>query len=193
VRPIPRNSWGGAAQALTALRTGRWMDHYRRSAEHGALMTRWCEAIQKDPSFRQQIDPVTGMFTQEDAPNYSPAALVMVDFTWRLVGVQQVGEELHWNCRAGHPAARGARAVFRTDQKRVATLTYEGDGATLTLDGTRIARVGGGHARLVTDTAGRPLRLTGIEAETQHPMVTLLDRSPRRVALAANVDIPLPA
>ena len=30
VRPIPRNSWGGASQALTALRAGRWFDHYGR-------------------------------------------------------------------------------------------------------------------------------------------------------------------
>ncbi|WP_267387994.1 alpha-L-rhamnosidase [Sphingomonas sp. GC_Shp_3] len=193
VRPIPRNSWGGAAQALTALRTGRWMDHYHRSAEHGTLMNRWCEAIQQDPSFRQQIDPQTGAFTQEDAPNYSPAALVMVDFTWRLVGVQQVGGELHWNCRPAHPAARGARAVLRTDQGQVATLAYEGGGATLTLGGTRVARIDGGHARLVTDTAGRLLRLTGIEAETQQPMVTLMNRSPRRFALARNADVPLPA
>ncbi|HKR27919.1 MAG TPA: hypothetical protein VJS11_10700, partial [Acidobacteriaceae bacterium] len=28
VRPIPRNSWGGASQALTALRAPRWMEHY---------------------------------------------------------------------------------------------------------------------------------------------------------------------
>ncbi len=35
VRPIPRNSWGGASQALTALRAGRWFDHYHRPAEFG--------------------------------------------------------------------------------------------------------------------------------------------------------------
>ena len=33
VRPIPRNSWGGAAQALTALRVPRWMAHYGKQAD----------------------------------------------------------------------------------------------------------------------------------------------------------------
>ena len=62
VRPIPRNSWGGASQALTALRAGRWFDHYGRSAELGVMMDRWCEAIQRDMTFRQQIDPLNGVF-----------------------------------------------------------------------------------------------------------------------------------
>jgi hypothetical protein len=33
VRPIPRNSWGGASQALTALRAPRWMAYYGKQAE----------------------------------------------------------------------------------------------------------------------------------------------------------------
>ncbi len=57
VRPIPRNSWGGASQALTALRAVRWFDHYGRSAELSTLMDRWCVAIRLDMAFRQQIDP----------------------------------------------------------------------------------------------------------------------------------------
>jgi hypothetical protein len=28
VRPLPHNSWGGASQALIALRIPRWMEHY---------------------------------------------------------------------------------------------------------------------------------------------------------------------
>lgn len=69
VRPIPRNSWGGASQTLTALRAGRWFDHYGRSAEFTLMMDRWCEAIQRDMSFRQQMDPLTGAFTIEDKPS----------------------------------------------------------------------------------------------------------------------------
>ena len=42
VRPIPHNSWGGASQALTALRAPRWMDYYGRSEELGYLMQQ-CE------------------------------------------------------------------------------------------------------------------------------------------------------
>ena len=90
VRPIPKNTWGGPSQALTALRAPRWMDYYGRSAEFSHMMTQWCEAIINDMTFRQQIDPVDGTFTKQgDEPDYSPAALVMVDYSWRLAGVTE--------------------------------------------------------------------------------------------------------
>lgn len=84
VRPIPRNSWGGATQALTALRTPRWMEHYGKRAELNHLMQQWCEAIMRHTEFRQQMDPLTGDFTQADPSGYSPAALVFLDFARRL-------------------------------------------------------------------------------------------------------------
>jgi hypothetical protein len=84
VRPIPRNSWGGATQALTALRAPRWMEHYGKSAELRILMRAWTEAISRHTEFRQQMDPQTGDFTQADPSGYSPAALVYLDFIRRL-------------------------------------------------------------------------------------------------------------
>ncbi len=85
VRPIPRNSWGGASQALTALRVPRWMAYYGKQAEMNHLMQQWCEAIMRHTEFRQQMDPMTGDFTQADPSGYSPAALVFLDFTRRLI------------------------------------------------------------------------------------------------------------
>jgi hypothetical protein len=84
VRPIPRNSWGGASQALTALRAPRWMTHYGKESELRHLMFQWCEAISRYTEFRQQMDPLTGDFTRIDASGYSPAALVYLDFVVRL-------------------------------------------------------------------------------------------------------------
>jgi len=84
VRPIPRNSWGGASQALTALRAPRWMDHYGKGAELKQMMSAWCEAIMRHIEFRQQMDPLTGDFTQADPSGYSPAALVFLEFARRL-------------------------------------------------------------------------------------------------------------
>ena len=98
VRPIPRNSWGGASQALTALRAPRWMEHYGKPADLAYLMGQWIAAIFRNPRFLQQLDPTTGIFTP-DVGDYSPAALVFIDFTWRLSGVRQVGDELEWNLR----------------------------------------------------------------------------------------------
>ncbi len=84
VRPIPRNSWGGASQALTALRAPRWIPHYGKQAELNHLMQQWTEAISRHTEFRQQMDPDTGDFTQADPSGYSPAALVYLDFIHRL-------------------------------------------------------------------------------------------------------------
>ena len=84
VRPIPRNSWGGASQALTALRAPRWMAHYGKQAELNVLMRHWCEAIMRRGEFRQQVDPQTGEFTQPDPGGYSPAALFFLSFASAL-------------------------------------------------------------------------------------------------------------
>ena len=84
VRPIPRNSWGGASQALTALRAPRWMPYYGKQAELDHVMQQWCAAIMRHTEFRQQMDPLTGDFTQPDPGGYSPAALTFLDFTRRL-------------------------------------------------------------------------------------------------------------
>ncbi|MEH3158707.1 MAG: trehalase family glycosidase [Sphingomonas taxi] len=174
VRPIPANSWGGASQALTALRAGRWFDHYGRSAAFTTMMDRWCEAIQADMTFRQQIDPDTGVFTAgADAPDYSPCALVMVDYTWRLVGVREEGEDaLHWTIRPRHPAAAGATLAMRTDAGRRAALRYTGEGADLTLDYRPVMRITGGAVRLETDGTGAPRALVGVDPAAQQ--VTLL-------------------
>ncbi|MDP9049345.1 MAG: twin-arginine translocation signal domain-containing protein [Acidobacteriota bacterium] len=84
VRPIPRNSWGGASQALTALRAPRWMPFYGKQAELDHMMQQWCSAIMRHTEFRQQIDPLSGDFTQPDPGGYSPCALVFCDFARRL-------------------------------------------------------------------------------------------------------------
>jgi hypothetical protein len=84
VRPIPPNSWGGASQALTALRAPRWMPYYGKQTELNHLMQQWCKAIMRHVEFRQQVDPLTGDFTQPEPGGYSPAALVFLEFTRRL-------------------------------------------------------------------------------------------------------------
>jgi hypothetical protein len=84
VCPIPRNSWGGATQALTALRAPRWMPYYGKQSELNHMMQQWCSAILRHAEFRQQMDPLTGDFTQPDPGGYSPAALTFLDFARRL-------------------------------------------------------------------------------------------------------------
>jgi len=191
VRPIPRNSWGGASQALTALRTPRWFDFYGKSAEHAYLMDRWCEAIQREVTFRQQIDPVSGEFTKADQPSYSPAALVMMDFTWRLAGVREEQEYMEWNARPGHSAAHTAHFTLPFGKSRTAAMTYDAKGATLSLDGRQLGRIESGVARLITDKQGRPKQLVSISEKVETVSVKIGARPAQHRTLHPNQKLQL--
>jgi hypothetical protein len=183
VRPIPRNSWGGASQALTALRAPRWFEFYRRPAALSFLMDRWCDAILRDGTFRQQLDPLTGIFTQADAPNYSPAALVIVDFTWRLAGVREEADALEWNIRPGHAASRGSEFSIGFAKTHRASMRYDETGARLSLDERPIARIESGIARLITDKRGQPQSLIGISEHVETISISFGLQPPRRLVL----------
>jgi hypothetical protein len=191
VRPIPRNSWGGASQALTALRAPRWFEHYGKPAELAYLMDRWCEAIQRDMNFRQQLDPLTGDFTQADRPGYSPAALVMIDSTWRLAGVCEDRDKLQWNVRPAHAAAQGARFHLRFDKSHSAAMTYDEKGAVLHLNGRQIGRIESGAARLTTDKQGRAKRLTGIGDTVETVSLKMESRPVEHMTLRPNQQLQL--
>lgn len=186
VRPIPRNSWGGATQALTALRAGRWFDSYGRSAEFTRMMNQWCSAIQADMTFRQQMDPLSGEFSKQDDGSYSPACLVFLDYTWRLAGVREEGDALEWNVRSGHPAAQESLFRFRTDKSSTAEMRYDRRGAELRLAGKLLGRIEGGAARLVTDDSGAPKELVGISEPAQKVTLRLTGRPTREVTVKAN-------
>jgi hypothetical protein len=189
VRPIPHNSWGGASQALTALRAGRWMDHYGRCAEFTHLMEQWCEALQRDMQFRQQVDPLTGVFTDGDLPNYSPACLVMYDFTWRLAGVREELNEMHWNIRPGRPESANAQFVLKT-KSGIARMVYSGNGAKLQLSGREVAWVWG-DSRLITDKSGKPMALVGVSMTPSDVELKLPGRPKQNYSLRPNQHVSL--
>lgn len=173
VRPIPRNSWGGASQALTALRAPRWMEHYRKPADLAHLMEQWISAILRDEKFRQQLDPLTGSFTPA-AGDYSPAALVFLDFTWRLAGVRTVGDDLEWNVRP----QRNQNSRFRLtlSPTSVAEIRYHSGHAELLLNGKVLCRTAS-TVRLVSTRSGALDRAVSIlPASTS----IVLERSGRR-------------
>jgi hypothetical protein len=159
VRPIPKNSWGGAAQALTALRAPRWMEHYGKYADLTHLMRQWVKAIAAAPEFLEQMDPATGEFTPDRGP-YSPAMLVLLDFLWRLYGVRRDGAMLEWNCRL--PDGAADCHTSSSTARGMAELSTSRDGSELTLDRRPVLRVRG-TSRIVTDATGKPVRLIATE------------------------------
>lgn len=191
VGTVPGNSWGGPSQALTALRAGRWMDYYNRPAEFATLMDRWCEAIQTDMTFRQQINPTTGVFAPHDRPGYSPTSLVMYDFTWRLAGIVEQDSELWWNMRPGHPAAEGGRFSLWTTSNHRADLRYAEDGAELEVDDKLLAKVSGGVVRLATSPDGQLLSVLGVSERTESVEIEIPGSAPRMLTLLPNQRISL--
>jgi hypothetical protein len=168
VRPIPRNSWGGAAQALTALRAPRWMEHYGKPADLAHLMERWTAALAATGKFLQQMDPVDGTFT-DDTGDYSPAALVFMDFTWRLAGVRQVEDTLEWNVR---PPAAGVRSRFtrRVAPTQIAEIRYASGRAELLIN-EKVQYATSSVVRLVTSLDGGPRAVTGIASAEVHAVL----------------------
>jgi hypothetical protein len=135
------------------------MEHYGKPADLAHLMHQWTGAIVRAGKFLQQMDPVDGTFT-DDKGDYSPAALVFTDFTWRLSGVRQVDETLEWNVR---PPADGVRASFRLrlTPTRTAEIRYASGRAELLLNGKR-QYLTASPIRLVTDLDGKPRSISGI-------------------------------
>lgn len=162
VRPIQPNSWGGASQVLTALRAPRWMEHYGKPADLAHLMQQWVGAILRQHAFLQQMDPVNGTFTP-DAGDYSPAALVFLDFTWRLAGVRRVANSLEWNIRPPGPNVR-ANYRLRLSPMQTATIKYASGRAELFLNEKPLYSTSS-TLRVVTNLDGEIQRTVGIDAE----------------------------
>jgi hypothetical protein len=190
VRPIPRNSWGGAAQALTALRATRWMEHYGKPSDLAWLMQRWLEALQRaSEEFRQQMDPLTGDFTLDDPGGYSPAALVFLDFLWRSSGVRQQGDLIVWNVR---PPGQGTSTFTTKVGPTPAELIYDSPHAELSLSGKHIAQVSG-IVRLLTTHTGDLRTAIGVTDAEQHVILRIPGRPTRALRIAPNQRIELRA
>ena len=80
---FPPNSWGGASQALAALRAPRWFEHYGKGEDLKKLMIQWIHAMTFNDDFKQQLNPITGEYI-DGKGSYSPAMCVYIDFVDRL-------------------------------------------------------------------------------------------------------------
>ena len=78
------NSWGYYSQALTALRCGRWMDHYGYGADYDHVLQKWVEGINRGAlHFAQELDPITGEMSRS-SEWYSSAMLLYLYACRRL-------------------------------------------------------------------------------------------------------------
>jgi len=130
------------------------------------------------------MDPADGTFTM-DTGDYSPAALVFIDFTWRLSGVRQLPDGIEWNVR---PPAAGITASYRRklSSTRVAEIRYASGRAELLLN-DRMIYATAGTIRLVTDAQGRLRSAAGVDATAGRVALTLASGQTRTIAVQPNV------
>jgi hypothetical protein len=188
VRPIPRNSWGGAAQALTALRAPRWMEHYGKPADLAQLMQSWNQAIVRAGEFLQQMDPLDGTFTPGPG-DYSPAALIFFDFSWRLAGVRPVGAALEWNIRQPAPHVH-SRYSARLHSGNTAEIHYASGNAEIFLGSRRLLQARQ-VVRLITDLEGNVKSAAGIAPEKAAVCLEHASGQSQRFTVAPNESLKL--
>ena len=178
---VPDNSWGGASQALTALRAPRWMEHYGKPAALADLMERWVKALLASGGFKQQLNPWTGESSTGD--RYSPAMLVLFDFVGRLYGVRVGADTVEWNCRL----PRGAKSVeYSVPSPRGLARLHTTEVNTELRLGDRLLAQVEGTARLTTTLDGQAMSLTG--TDPQASSVRLLCADGRRCELSLKPD-----
>ena len=140
------------------------MEHYGKPADLAYVMQQWVRAmIGAGCSFHQQLDPLTGRFSTEDPGGYSPAALVLLDYVWRLHGVRGSGDFLEWNCRC--PENCGTATFSIQTSHGSALLQHTKMESLLTLADKTILKVEG-TARVLTDARGRVTRIVGTHDKT---------------------------
>jgi hypothetical protein len=187
VRPMVRNCWGGPSQALTALRAPRWMEHYGKPADLAYLMQQWVSAILGESQFLQQLDPLNGRFTP-DRGGYSPAALVFVDFTWRLRGVRAIQDRLEWNLR---PRTEDVHSSYRLriTPTRTAEIRYRPGNAELSVNDKVLYRTSS-TVRLVTNQQGKIASVSGIANEGSDVLLESHSGAHFKLSLKPNTTVP---
>lgn len=157
---LPSNSWGGASQALTALRSYMWFERYGKFSDHRHLMSQWLRALCASGRFEQQLNPWTGESCFSHP--YTPAMLCATSFVARLFGVVLENNTAIWNCHLPPGAAQAEYRVERTEHSWL--LQTENTQSRILIDGQCIATLIG-HARLVTTPDGRPLQIINTTSE----------------------------
>jgi hypothetical protein len=183
-KAMPANSWGGPSQALTALRAPRWMERYGKHADMAHMMQQWVRALAQAGAFTQQLNPWTGEPIGPDG--YSPAMLVLLDFTARLCGVRAEGQGMEWNCRLPEGAEE---SVYRLPAAQgSAELRVSRGGAELLLAGRKMLTVRG-TARVLTDARGRATTLVGTAPGPEEITLTWPDGGSSTLAVQPDEEV----
>ncbi len=158
VADLTEANWSGPSQALTALRSIRWLEHYGKFAAQHVVFSRWLEVLCRSSRFEEQFDPHTGV--GGGAASSTAAMLCVLQFVQQLFGVRvRVVEGLiDWNFML---PAHSTFARFECDTPvGRARVESSRDGTLLTINEQEVGMVNG-VGRLVTDLNADPVEFIG--------------------------------
>ncbi|WP_168119596.1 hypothetical protein [Paenibacillus sp. HB172176] len=168
------NSWGGASNFLSLIRTPHAFEHHGRYVELTWVLQPILAAAANMTRFSQALSPWTGEegFTE----TYSPAILCVLDFVERLSGILPTSEgELWFTGLRPYPMDHGAEVARETAYSRIVDgnayefINAEQESA-IYRDGKEWLRFPGG-IRIITDRSGE---LRGIIGMSVHPVAGTL-------------------
>lgn len=163
-----RNNWSGQPQGLTYQRAIGALENYGHYAEVTLLGRKLIPVlIRNGCAFTQQLDPFTGEPGGKDG--YGPMILAALEYINRMHGIHlDVEQERVWwsgLAEDGHDF---------TCSQRWGDTTWAiecGEGQLqATVNGDEVFRASAG-ARIVTDLAGRPIEVVGIDSRTRQVTV----------------------
>lgn len=159
------NTWSGAVNFLTLIRTPHAFEHHRRFVELTWIMQPIVSAVSRFTRFGQCLSPWTGKEGYTEA--YSPAILCALDYIERLCGIVPTADgELWFTGLLPSPLDHGVTlaeqtAYSRTVDGRVFELVNTEEGSYMYADGRRICRFPYG-LRVVTDRRGELKAVIGM-------------------------------
>ena len=159
------NTWAGATNFLTLIRTPHAFEYHQRHVELTWIMGPILTAMSRMKRFGQCLSPWTGEegFTE----TYSPAILCMLDFVERMCGIMPVDDDQLWfTGLLPYPQDHGIQLAEYTGYSRTVDgrhfeLFNEMDSCSIYRDGQLLYRFPSG-IRLITDRSGEPLSLVGM-------------------------------
>jgi hypothetical protein len=174
---FPPNSWSGAAQALTILRTPLWMERYERTPELLQILAHWRDLLASAAEFRQEANPFTGELHPRTTPNYAGSLFVAVEAIQRLHGVHRQADGLIWNCQLP-PGATSSEFTLDAPDVGRCTLLQQNGSATL-LHNQRVLAEVRGSVRIHTQATGAVTKL-----ENTGPKTVTIDWAGRQWTIA---------
>jgi Mannosylglycerate hydrolase MGH1-like glycoside hydrolase domain len=174
VNPPPENCWGGASQALMALRAPLYLEHYGKYDTLNEFMRRWINSMLQCSEFMQQMDPFTGQFST--SPGYSPSMCCVISFISKMIGIQETEDEISWGCNI-LPEIGNSYFKLELYKHGEAEIEQRQGESILRLCGKKLAKIRG-KARLFTNKKGKLLRIAAdssgqIHIETREQCIML--------------------